>query len=76
MLHGPFSISLIGWVVSKGFFVFFFPFGLDALYTSCILSGVLQAFFIQLLLLIKKKKVSGNCIHVEYKYENKNVVDI
>ena len=56
MLHGPFSISLIGWVVSKDFFVFFFPFGLVALYTLCILSGVLQAFFIQLLLLIKKKK--------------------
>ena len=59
MLHGPFSISLIGWVVSKGFFCFFSPFGLVALYTPCILSGVLQAFFIQLPFTYKKKKWSG-----------------
>ena len=58
MLHGPLSISLIGWVVSKGFFCFFFPFGLVALYASCILSGVLQAFFIQLLLLMKNKFIT------------------
>ena len=35
MLHGPFSISLIGWVVSKGFFLFFL-----SLWPSCLVYSV------------------------------------
>ena len=48
--------DFIDWLGCKqGFFCFFSTFSLVALYTPCILSGVIQAFFIQLLLLIKKK---------------------
>ena len=58
LARGLYLISLIDWDVTKVVFFCVFPFlfGLNALYASCILlllGVLLQAFLIQLLLLIK-----------------------